>query len=52
MCNINIKGVKNDTTDIILNFKKVRFNMNNEEVNSELVSFDIEGDATNEQVGK
>ena len=38
-----IKGVKNDTTDIILNFKKIRFNMNNEDINSELVSFDIEG---------
>ena len=38
-----IKGVANDTSDIILNFKKIRFKMLNEDANSELINFDVEG---------
>ena len=38
-----INGVANDTSDIILNLKKIRFKMLNEDANSELINFDIEG---------
>ena len=37
-----IKGVTEDLSDIILNLKKIRFKLN-EEANSELISFDIQG---------
>ena len=37
-----IEGVSEDLSDIILNLKKVRFKLN-EEANSELVNFDIQG---------
>ena len=38
-----IKGVADDTSDIILNLKKVRFKMLNDDANSELVNFEITG---------
>ena len=38
-----IKGVSQDTSDIILNLKKVRFKMLNEDANSELISFEVNG---------
>ena len=41
-----IKGVSNDTSDIILNLKKVRFKMLNEEATSELINFEITGPST------
>ena len=37
-----IKGVTEDLSDIILNLKKIRFKLN-EEANSELISFDVQG---------
>lgn len=40
-----IKGVSEDLSDIILNLKKVRFKLN-EEANSELINFDIQGPYT------
>jgi len=41
-----IKGVSDDTSDIILNLKKVRFKMLNEDANSELINFEISGPST------
>ena len=41
-----IKGVSDDTSDIILNLKKVRFKMLNEDANSELINFEITGPST------
>ena len=41
-----IKGVSQDTSDIILNLKKIRFKMLNEDANSELISFEVDGPAT------
>ena len=38
-----IKGVSNDTSDIILNLKKIRFKMLNEDATSELINFEIKG---------
>ena len=38
-----IKGVSDDTSDIILNLKKVRFKMLNEDANSELINFEVSG---------
>ena len=38
-----IKGVSEDICDIILNLKKIRFKLNDNEANSELINFDIEG---------
>ena len=40
-----IKGVSEDLSDIILNLKKVRFKLN-EEANSELINFDVQGPCT------
>ena len=41
-----INGVSDDTSDIILNLKKVRFKMLEEDANSELINFEIEGPCT------
>ena len=41
-----IKGVSQDTSDIILNLKKIRFKILNEDANSELISFEVNGPAT------
>jgi len=38
-----IKGISEDICDIILNLKKIRFKLNDEEANSELLNFDIQG---------
>ena len=38
-----IKGVSEDICDIILNLKKIRFKLNDNEANSELINFDVEG---------
>jgi DNA-directed RNA polymerase subunit alpha len=43
---ITIEGVSEDVCDIILNLKKIRFELNDEEATSELISFDIEGPAS------
>ena len=40
-----IKGVSEDLSDIILNLKKIRFKLN-EEANSELINFDVQGPCT------
>ena len=38
-----IKGVSHDTSDIILNLKKIRFKMLDEDANSELINISISG---------
>ena len=40
-----IKGVSEDICDVILNLKNIRFKLNDEDANSELINFDIQGPA-------
>ena len=40
-----IEGVSEDICDIILNLKNIRFKLNDEDANSELINFDIQGPA-------
>ena len=41
-----MKGVTTDTSDIILKLKKVRFKMVDEDANSELINFEVQGPCT------
>ena len=41
-----IKGVSEDVCDIILNLKKIRFHLIDDNASSELISFDIDGPTT------
>ena len=40
-----ITGVSEDICDVILNLKNIRFRLNDEDANSELINFDIQGPA-------